>query len=765
MRGEEMALVRTAAFEEVLLGPDGAYTTVTRVWLDAEPPVPPRVLSAAYDAAGEHVSLLFDRPLNVELGRWHPCSQYLLLDATGTERNAAVLPEGRECEAMWVSGVEMRVRVAARALHRAGRRALGPGRMLVFRDHTLRTLDSLNAAWLPGTAVEVGWPPESQRLRPAVNIDGPSLLPHGTPFLRLDLSRSTGSAGRPWVDAHFDFQSTAVELAPVLEAPLQAALNEAAVRVIKTGRLAFELPAGLLHEYTSYTLRFTLWNVFGDWATGQHVLSRAGPAAGIQGALPAVAIEGPSRVLRSEAVRLLALLPALLPDGRPYNASVAWSMLASPRPMRLRGATRPALIFERFALASGTYIASLRISIQPHAQPGEAVPMPMQIVQQHAFKVVAGPWAVRIGGGSRRVGAVDSLRLEAQPVDLAPRADTGGLPSADYDWSWSCSVGLERTGACMTRDGFLVELGSSTPSLSLPLALLPGGQTLVIGVTARHRGSREVRQHQVILEVDSRPAVPHLQIDAQPVRPSTASDEELRLRARLHANSTLLQPIRLYGDQQLQAHSGGEEVKRRVRFQWESMPVCAGKHYAVLPGIISPPVTVEIAAASPLEIVEQTASIPGALLIPGASYCFRISAKVLPDSHQDTSSTPVEGWAFAEVDVKAAPGSGYCDLESPAVGRAFESLFTVACHGWTADASTTGTLRYRFYRRTKKDLVPLAPGSQSARLQVPMEVGHASLEAHISDDHGVTTIVPIKAVRICFIFIFNFLIFFRCRRG
>ncbi len=708
--------------EEVILGDDNVYTTITKVWLDAPPPIPPRALQAQYDSAGEHISILFDRPLNVETGRRTPCAAYFLTNPD--IKNGAHLPE-EDCEATFVSPVEMRIRVAAKWLHRNRNKSVQPGRLLQFRERTLRNLDSLNHAWVSGS-VEVGWP--EHPIQPHVKVLGPAMISAADGWIRFDFSQSSGSAGRPWIDAHFDFVSSAVELAPILEAPLQGALNQAAARVIKTGRLAFELPASLLHEYTSYTFRFTLWNVFGSYATTSHIISKLGGHSAA--AMPAITIDGPSgSVLRSEPVRLLAVLPERLPDGSRYNATMVWSMVASPRPMRLRGATKPALIFDRFSLAPGTYIISLRLTISTNSDDRKQDSV-STLVQQHSFKVVNGPWDVEIVGGSRKVGALDNVQLGARIVDLAPLAGQQSLETSDYEWSWSCASGLERAAPCLTRDGFMVEIGSTKPSITLPIGNLPGGKDIVISVTAKQKSTNISRTDYIILEIAAAPNVPTVLVDASSSRPATAANEELTLSARftpvLKQQITIMDTLSLSKDL-VQGQASTYHVK------WESMSFCAGRYYATLP-LLNQVTRFKVTTD---DVLEDRHTLMASVLIPGAHYCFRATVQA-EDGQQ--------GWAFTIVKVKAAPSSGYCELESPAIGRAFESLFSVACHGWTADPSTSGSLRYRFYRRTKKDSVPLAPGSRKSRIAVPLDVGHAMIEAHISDEHGVTTVVPVRAV-------------------
>jgi hypothetical protein len=270
------------------------------------------------------------------------------------------------------------------------------------------------------------------------------------------------------------------------------------------------------------------------------------------------------------------------------------------------------------------------------------------------------------------------------------------------------------------------------------MSQLPGGETYVVTVTARNRGTGQLKQDQITVDLSELPSVPQVVLDVSPARPSTANDEELFLTARLFANSTAAHQDTIFRSSGIKMADQGLIAAQdlNVKFRWESLSFCSGKYYAVLP-MLDRTVERQVRLSTKDEIVEERQSVLGSLLLPGGQYCFRISASA--------DNSPV-GWSYVIVKVKSAPTNGYCDLESPATGRAFESLFTLACHGWTADSSTSGSLRYRFYRRTQRDLIPLAPGSHRSRVDVPLDVGHAMLEAHISDDHGVTTIVPIRKV-------------------
>jgi hypothetical protein len=140
------------------------------------------------------------------------------------------------------------------------------------------------------------------------------------------------------------------------------------------------------------------------------------------------------------------------------------------------------------------------------------------------------------------------------------------------------------------------------------------------------------------------------------------------------------------------------------------------------------------------ELVDAQAIVPS-LLMPGSEYCFRVLVEYATEGDAHAAV-----WAYTLIKAKSAPSGGYCELESPNTGIAFTSLFRVACHGWTADPSTSGVLLYAFYKRTKNDAFPLAPASTQASMALPLDVGHATLEVHVSDEHGATTVVPVKAV-------------------
>lgn len=422
----------TTASVKALLDGAGLFQDqpMTVVFTDAPPARAPIAIQAEYAPRGEFVSVVFDRPVNVEVGRRFRCDTFLVMQPRNVPNGAMLGAKPEDCLLHFASPTEMRVVVDGRYTRRT-RDALQPGRLLVFREGTISNVDTLNRAFVSG-AIEVASPADPDP--PIIIVDAPSVIGGCDEYIRVDLSKSAGSASRPFIDAHFDFNSTAVEN-HFLDAPLRQYLHAAAKDVLRTGRMVFDIPASLLTEFTAYTLELSLWNVFGVGGTGYATISRVASPA-----VPAVYLEGPKYRGADEALQLSALLPGTV-CGKPYNSTLAWSILSGPKRVRIRGSNRPVVVFAANTLEPGDYVVGLRVTVI--LDDGDDEEKPSTYVFTHEFTILPAKVQLEIIGGSRLIGFEDSTRLVLRTL---------GARLEEFAFKWVC-LGTDRETPCTKRTG------------------------------------------------------------------------------------------------------------------------------------------------------------------------------------------------------------------------------------------------------------------------------------------------------------------------
>lgn len=661
------------------------------VFLDAPPARAPIALTAEYSAGGEHVKVLFDRPVNVEVGRRFRCDTFLSVTGRALPNAALLAKRPEDCHLYFVSPTEMRILVDARFARRE-KHGLQPGKLLVFREGTLSNVDSLNRAYVSG-AIEVASPTDPDP--PTIVIDAPAVVGACDEFVRLDLSRSMGAAGRPFIDAHFDFNSTASDNY-FMDSPLRQFLHSAAMEVIKTGRLTVDLPSTLLTDYTAYTFHMSLWNVFGVGATGYTTISKV---ANVN--VPAVAIEGPTGIRQDEPARFVGLLPGEV-CGKSYNSTVAWRIISSSnasRP-RIKGANQAAIVFAANTLEPGDYVLGLRVTVSMddldaedmHYNPAAG----SSYLFSHAFTVLPVAPRFEIVGGSRLVGNQDRTRLLTRIV--------GEAEAGDFEYQWRCFA-QDRESPCELADGteWTPPGADSGDVVNLNGQDWTAGQDMEFIVTAKHRQLGYQLVDSVVVAIARAATVPRVELFLDRLV-LTTQERTLKMIAKVARPRNALQAYN---------HT----------VYWESLPYCNRQFYALAPGF-GTPVHEVYWTSEPV----NTTIIDPAMLLPGSEYCFR--AAVLDGTSQ------VIGWAFRTVKVREPPVGGYCELTSAAVGVAFEHRFTVACYGWSGPK-----LRYRFKTRMRGDPIPLAPATSMSQLTFTTDVGHYLLEVDILDgDHLMTTV-------------------------
>lgn len=690
-------------------GPSSIVAVTSIIFTDVPPPRAPLAINAEYAPGGEYVAVLFDRPVNVEVGRRLRCDHFLVMQPKHVPNGAFLGARPEDCSLLFVSALEMRVSVDSRYCRRDPHNSLQPGRLLVFREGTLSNVDSLNRAYVSGT-IDVAAPADPEA--PMVIIDAPSMVGACDKVISVDLSRSLGAAGRPFVDAHFDFQTTVngnSDVALTSETPLREFLHNAAIEVIRSGRLSFTIPTTLLSDFTAYTFSFTLWNGFGLGGTGYATVSKVANRY-----VPSVQIEGPTRVHEDEVVQLQGLLPATV-CGMPYTMSTNWSVISGPKQVVIQEASEPYVILPPRTLLPGVYVFGWRLVVTvPHQKQGSSLSSPQApdrprvdrnpadnatYLFTHSLTVLPSSARLEIVGGSRLIGYEESTRLLVKIVN-------GNL--ANYHLEWTCTE-EDRESPCLDISGKEIDLTMAGSDWRLEGPSVPRGSNWQFTVTARHQTSSSIVLTDWVVIVVS-------QLQARALRVQLTVEKPLvsALESHLRMVATVSPPPSLES----------ASSTTNLTYHWESLAYCNGQAYAVE---ASQGGEVTHHSDSHLDYYEVIPS----LLLPGAAYCYRVAV---------TGAGNALGWAFRVIKAREPPTSGYCELTSPTVTVALTGRFTAACYGWVGLR-----IRYLFKLRTfSGDALPLGPPTALSQLSFSTDVGHFDLEVDVID--GETLLVTTVAV-------------------
>lgn len=501
--------------------PTPMATQTHTLFTDAPPARAPMAVAAEYSAGGEYVMVTFDRPVNVEVGRRFRCDAFLEVAPREVPNGAFLGTKPEDCRLYFASPTELRVTTDPR-LARRDRNALAPGKLLVFREGVLSNLDSLNRAFVSGS-IEVAPPLDPDP--PTVIVDAPSVIGWCDEYLRIDLSRSTGSVGRPFLDAHFDFNSTASDNHH-MDAPLRQFLHAAALDMIKGGRLVVDVPATLLTEFTAYTFQMSLWNVFGVGATGYATASRVA-----SNTVPAVQIEGPLRVRQNQAVSFAALIPHEV-CGRPFNHTLSWSLISGPSKVRVRGHTRNAVIFPVDTFVPGDYVLGLRVVVWVEQEEHDDIKYNpasgATYTFSHAFTVIPADLRIEIVGGSRLIGYEDNAWLTTRIH--------GPATTEEFDFVWNC-YGMDRESPCELADGgewnaTVMATGAVPGTLAIEGRQWRRDQDVEFVVRATHRQYGYVLSDLVVLAIAGTPNVPRVELAIERYSVTTY-DQPLRMTAKV----------------------------------------------------------------------------------------------------------------------------------------------------------------------------------------------------------------------------------------
>ena len=144
----------------------------TTYFIDQPPPKSPLALAADFLPKGNEIVVRFDSPVNIPIGKVHVCSDWLETMPHGIP-NAAFL--GKDCNAMFVSPVEMRVRLNSQFLANtlSKSKVASPNQLLIFKRGVLGNTGSMNRAFVSGS-IEIAGPEDAEQ--PIVIVRAPSLI-------------------------------------------------------------------------------------------------------------------------------------------------------------------------------------------------------------------------------------------------------------------------------------------------------------------------------------------------------------------------------------------------------------------------------------------------------------------------------------------------------------------------------------------------------------------------------------------------------------
>lgn len=670
--------------------------------------------------------MVFDMPVNVQVGKVMPCNSIFNVRPLHIPNAAFLQPDysshGHECKVMFVSPVEMRVLLAGRFLAKE-RRSARPQTLLVFKSGVLGNVGTLNRAFVSGS-IEILAP--ENPIKPLVIIDGPLAMVHGD--VHIDLGRSMGNAGRPFTDAQFDLtsSSSSSSLAPsnsasslgFLDAPLRQLLHSAAIDVVKNHRLSFVIPAVLLQDYVQYTLYCSLWNMFGEVGSAKVSFSKMPPpsseVADVVEKRLQVAIVGPDLVSRSATFSLVAspVNHNNSRDSSHRSLKYHWFVIKSSTPgLKIKGHSQRLVVFEGNTLNLGRHVFGLR-TLDPTNNDA-------QLLYTHVVEVTLGQPVAEIQGGSRMIGSADVVDLQVIIRDLTPRAWRAIQAPDQFNYTWRCYA-ADRQSPCVDKlSGAILEF-PNTAMLSFDAALLSPGE---YEIEVQAKANDLISPASIVLIVSAEPHVPQIHLSASDPLPGPSDARDVVLKA------VVMKPNNDHQDDNMMMLKM-TSTDTRYTFTWESLSYCAGQYFANLPNIGSRFVS--------LSQSFDELTIPASALLPGASYCFRVTVADL--------QTGERSLAFRTVSTRQNPEGGWCELVGGrAIGDALTTPFTVACHGWTADPSVPN-LTYQLIASRRNGEKLVLKVSENPVFTTRLDVGHYMLHVEIVDGAGAKIVTPVRQV-------------------
>jgi len=476
---------------------------------------------------------------------------------------------------------------------------------------------------------------------PNVQLVGSTLIASCAIF-KMDLTASTGAAGRAWALETLEYTTKA---AAADGTALAAALTEG-----KTSNLNGEgdirldntvMPVG------NYEFKATLKNFLGYTDVDTLAVTRS-TDANIPEVLFLVSFDE-SPAIESYIDLAVAVDAAEGCDGGLDDFAFAWSQVAGDAHMvpvdALGDTTLPYLSLEPMTLKPGkTY--NFKVALKSETKGAEAPTYEWTLTFTSALNMITADVS------SGEYGTESDIVLSADVHDSAVEEPE----ASDYTCEWKCfDLNVQ---ACVNADGVQLSFSdtSSCSTLDLTGKLASGLYLFGAVVTSKDTGAKGVSDIGVVSVVPGKPLLVDISNNALAGKPSPDM-EGFALTAAVSSLPSNLDASEL-------------------TYKWESLASCAGKAYSTV-NLASP---TDLASEASEGVGISTLGLNAAALDPGSSYCIKVSVM-----SGDNSVLPGVGTQIFKV--RKAPADGSCKLIF-ANPTPLDKKLKVQCNNWKTDPSS-----------------------------------------------------------------------------
>ncbi|KAJ3088543.1 hypothetical protein HK102_008515 [Quaeritorhiza haematococci] len=603
----------------------------------------PMLVEAQFSDTGASITMEFDKAVVVTDGKafaepsgnsalpvWPPfldmedpvvCSQLLQTNST----SGGLLARDSDPDDCTVVRISPRsFQLSIKGIFAAQYRAILPGERIVLRENTV---------WTAGVVF-------SDPATHSIPVEGPDNIPMPNiianaptfvgdcPQLMIDLSTTSGSAGRPWLHVEFTFTADQPNINDTL---LAFTLQDLADSFKAGGLSVFAIPSEAIAPRT-YTFNFTVVNFLGGAASDVITVKKVATND-----VPYVVMSvdpGRKNIPVKSAITLSAtIIPFCVDEPVTFN----WSLASGTTSIELdeEDATESAIVLDPYTTAPlGTYVFNVGIGFVNRTV------YPFTITITTAIDNVFAS-----AGASRRIGTLNRLLLDANIMSDGYPPDN--LDTSIFECRWNCSI-VGTGQPCMTNSQ--TELSIPRQCFGVDLTnQLPGGNRYRMSLTAVNTRTRAVGlgSPSVITLVNG--FLPIVYIAPQDLKPSAYS-RKFFLEAKWDPTT-------------VQSTAG------ELTFVWSSLSNCDEKDYMSLP--LDQTTLATASANAPV-----LKFLPGRLT-PAATYCFRVRL--------NDPKNPEYGEASMLIPVRNRPMAGYCTSAGSPLGVAFRTEFIVACYNWVTD--------------------------------------------------------------------------------
>lgn len=376
----------------------------------------PKPVRVVFAPNGAFIEMKFDKPTN---GFWTslPCNNYFI---STDEPSVAMIQDLDEtdCLAEFVAPDRMIISIKGTFAAAQPTRAPAPDLYLIFKPGVLRTQYAMFSDSTMGRT----------RISAPLNPISPTVLV-SMPYeigpcanITVDLSKSSGSAGRPFQSAAFTFEDLdATSYSPNIE--LYDHLTESAVTLIDTQTMTFTIPGYFLTFNHRYKFRFQLNNFLGGSGFVFTTIIRRSNSDP-----PYIYVDAPLTISPSKILRMDAVIDPSRTCNQHTMTNLRWSHVSGgPRTITLSSTTNvvsiPAYTLEvacsyrfRFSVTLGT----------------------LTYYTDRIVTTEYGVLSAAIRGGNRAVGNANPFTLEAEIFDDTFTEAETTRRAAEYSYEWQC---------------------------------------------------------------------------------------------------------------------------------------------------------------------------------------------------------------------------------------------------------------------------------------------------------------------------------------